>query len=206
MGPKRLVFLVVLAIFSLSLSPPSWHRVKHVFDGDTILLQNNEKVRYLGIDAPEIDHEGGKSEFMALDSRKFNRQAVARSAVRLQFDEEKRDRYGRILAYVFLENGEMLNALLVRRGLAHVLFTNGHIRYEGHLLRCQRQAMMEKLGIWSRPFNGNEKYYVGNRKSYRFHRPGCNFAANTSPKNSVRLTSRYDAFWQGYSPCRRCMP
>jgi micrococcal nuclease len=206
MGPKQLVFLVLLAIFSLALNPSSWHRVKYVFDGDTILLQNREKVRYLGIDAPEIDHEGGKSEFMALDARKFNMNSVAGFPIRLEFDGEKRDRYGRLLAYVFLETGDMVNALLVRRGLAHVMFTNGNIGYEDQLLRCQRQAMKEKLGIWSRPCRGNEKFYLGNRNSHRFHRPGCRFAKKISRKNTVRLKSRYDAFWEGYSPCNRCLP
>ena len=206
MGPKRFVFLVLIAILSLAPIPSSWHRVKYVFDGDTILLQNREKVRYLGIDAPEIDHEGEKSEFMALDARKFNMNSVAGSPIRLEFDGKKRDRYGRLLAYVFLETGDMVNALLVRRGLAHVMFKKGNIRYEDHLLRCQRQAMKEKLGIWSRPCKGNEKFYLGNRNSYRFHRPGCRFAARISSRNLVRFRSRIDAYWQGYSPCRECRP
>ena len=206
MGPKRFVFLVLLAIFSLALNPSPWHRVKYVFDGDTILLQNREKVRYLGIDAPEIDHEGGKSEFMALDARKFNMNSVAGSPIRLEFDGKKRDRYGRLLAYVFLETGDMVNALLVKRGLAHVMFKKGNIRYKDHLLRCQRQAMKEKLGLWRRPGMDAKGPCLGNRNSRRFHRPDCPFAARISSRNLVRFRSRIDAYWQGYSPCRECRP
>ncbi|MCD4716389.1 MAG: hypothetical protein K8R45_06565, partial [Desulfobacterales bacterium] len=60
--------------------------------------------------------------------------------------------------------------------------------------------------IWSRPCKGNEKFYLGNRNSYRFHRPGCRYAKKISRKNGIRFKSRYEAFRAGYSPCKRCMP
>src|SRR3989339_1288678 len=119
MRRKNLFLLFMAAFLGLSFTPSSFH-VRTVFDGDTIQLQSGEKVRYLGIDTPEM---GETVEFMAQEALQMNRRMVAGKRVRLEFDGEREDRYGRKLAYVFLENGEMINALLLRNGLAHVLVT-----------------------------------------------------------------------------------
>ncbi|MGE5842952.1 MAG: thermonuclease family protein, partial [Deltaproteobacteria bacterium] len=78
-------------------------------------------MRYLGVDSPEIDHQGGKSDFLALEARDLNARLVQGKSVRLESDAERKDRHGRLLAYVYLENGDMVNELLVRKGLARVL-------------------------------------------------------------------------------------
>jgi len=114
--------------------------------------------------------------------------------------------YGRRLAYVFLENGDMVNAILVKKGLAHVMLKTPNVKYKTELLDCQREAMKERLGIWSRSPATAEKYYLGNKNSYRFHRPTCPFGRKVSKKNIVRFQSRNDAFWEGYSPCKKCRP
>jgi endonuclease YncB( thermonuclease family) len=182
------------------------HTVKYVFDGDTVLLKSGKKVRYLGIDAPEIDHEEGKHEFMALSAKDFNSNLVKGAKVRLEYDQEKKDRYGRLLAYLFLENGKMINALLLERGLAYVLLKTPNLKYKEQLLKCQRKAINEKIGIWSKNLKLKEKEYIGNKRSFRFHRPDCPFGKKTSPRNRFRFKSRIDAFWEGYGPCKRCKP
>ncbi|UCF83081.1 MAG: thermonuclease family protein [Desulfobacteraceae bacterium] len=203
---NELVLLITLACLCLSMAPSEYRSVDFVYDGDTILLDGGDKVRYLGIDAPEIDHKGGKSEFMARAARNFNVKLVKDSRVKLEYDQEKRDRYGRRLAYVFLENGDMVNAVLLRKGLAHVMLHSLNVKYKTLLLDCQRKAMKEMLGIWRRSPKKEEKYYLGNKSSYRFHRPGCHFGRKISRRNVVRFQSRYNAFWAGFSPCKRCRP
>ena len=202
----KLVLLLVISIFFLSLTHVAYHNVKYVYDGDTILLGNGDKVRYLGINAPEIDCDAGKSETMAYAAREFNHRLVSHARVRMEYDIEKRDGYGRLLAYLFLENGDMVNALLVQKGLAHVLFIKPNIKYKDLFLNCQRRAMKEKLGIWCRLPRSEEEFYFGNRKSHRFHRAACPFGRKISPRDLVRFKSLYDAFWEGYAPCRRCKP
>lgn len=182
------------------------HKVRSVYDGDTILLDSGEKVRYLGIDTPEIDHSGGKSQFMAHAARDLNVKLVSKSRVRVEYDRKRWDRHGRLLAYVFLEDGQMVNAILLRKGLAHLMFKNSHFKYFSFLLSCQRQAMKKRIGIWSRNLKKGEKFYLGNRNSYRFHRPHCHFGRNMRKEHAVHFKTRYDAFWEGYSPCRQCMP
>jgi micrococcal nuclease len=81
-----------------------------------------------------------------------------------------------------------------------------NFKYFSLLLNDQRVAMKEKLGIWSRATAKMERYYLGNSKSYRFHRPGCAFAAQIRAYNLVKFDSRRKAFWEGFSPCKRCRP
>ncbi|MDY6972854.1 MAG: thermonuclease family protein [Thermodesulfobacteriota bacterium] len=194
------------ASICLALTPLPYHKVKFVYDGDTILLASGEKVRYLGIDAPEIDHTGGNSEFMASAARDFNIELVNRTQVRLEFDQEKRDRYGRLLSHVFLKNGKMVNAMVVRKGLAHVMLKSQDFKYKDLFLDCQRKAMKDRLGIWSRPFKHQEEFYSGNKNFFRFHRPSCPFGSRILARNLIRFDTRHDAFWEGYSPCKRCRP
>jgi micrococcal nuclease len=178
-----------------------------VFDGDTILLDTGHRVRYVGIDAPEIGREGRESEFMALEARAFNRRLVAQRSLRLEFDRERKDRHGRLLAYVFLEGGEMVNGLLIREGFAHVLYKKPNLKYQALFLRYQRHAITQKLGLWARKVSPTgEPYYVGNSSSKRFHRPDCPFGRKTRQDRRVIFDTRRDAFWEGYSPCRRCKP
>jgi len=203
---KKLAVVVILAGLCLSLAPVHYHKVKFVYDGDTILLSSGEKVRYLGIDAPEVDHEGGKSEAHAIEAWKFNREMLGGAQVRLEYDREKQDRYGRHLAYVFLKNGKMVNDLLVRKGLAHVMFIAPNLKYRDLLLESQREAMKKGRGIWGKRLKKKGKIFLGNRNSFRFHLPDCPFGKMISKKNLLTFRSIHDAFWEGYSPCRQCKP
>ena len=203
---KKIIFLLVLSFLCLSTGSVEYRKVQYVYDGDTILIQGREKVRYLGIDSPEIDYEGGKSEPMALEAKEFNAKWVGESLIRLEYDEERKDRHGRILAYVYLKGGPMINVLMVRHGLAHVLLKMEPLRYQDLLLDSQRKAMKDKIGIWKRPIDGNETAYLGNRRSHRFHRPDCPFGKHISPRNLVRFKTPFDAYWAGYAPCKQCRP
>ena len=218
---RRLPFVILLSIVltlfffyhhlavaagNIKVSPESYHKVTFVYDGDTVLLDSGEKVRLLGINCPEMDHGGGDSEFMAAAARHFTRERVKGTRVWLEHDSEKHDQYGRLLAYVFLEHGDMLNALLVREGLAHVIFNSKNRKHRDLLLDSQRKAMTAKHGIWSRPIGGKEKIYLGNKGSFRFHRPDCHFGRKISKKKRVRFKTRRQAFWDGFSPCKQCSP
>lgn len=206
MNRKHLLMALLLVSLALSFTPVCYERVKSVYDGDTILLNLGERVRYLGIDAPEIGHKGGKSEFMAMASKDYNLHLVVEKRVRLEFDREERDAYDRLLAYVFLENGDMINALMVRQGLAWVMARRPNLKHFSLLLNAQRSAIEEGLGIWSREEAESESRFLGSRESYRFHRSACAFAQQIRPHNLVVFERRRDAFWEGFSPCKECRP
>ena len=117
-------------------------RVKQVYDGDTVLLEDGRKVRYLGINAPEFQ------EPFYLKAKRLNESLVIGREIRLEFDQERTDSYGRVLAYVYASN-EMVNARLVQEGLAHAFFVGPNRTHHALLLRLQAEAQQRKVGIWS---------------------------------------------------------
>jgi micrococcal nuclease len=204
---SRLLTLLLIAVIGLSFSHPPYERTKAVYDGDTILLESGMKVRYLGIDAPEMGYEkGNPPEFMAPEAMDLNLRLVGNKRVRLEFDEVREDRYGRALAYVFLESGEMVNAILVRKGLAYVSARRPNVKYFPYLLEQQRLAMREGVGLWSKEVKRRESHYVSSTLSSTFHRPKCTKARGIPVHRRVRYDLREDALWEGLSPCRECKP
>jgi micrococcal nuclease len=117
-------------------------RVKQVYDGDTLLLEDGRKVRYLGINSPE------SLEPFFLKAKRLNESLILRKKIRLEFDQERMDAYNRLLAYVHIGD-LMVNAKLVREGLAHVFFIGPNRKYQSLLLQAQSEAKQRKVGFWS---------------------------------------------------------
>jgi micrococcal nuclease len=186
--------------------PPQEARVVHVWDGDTVTLAGGQRVRLLGIDAPELEREGWPAEFLAHKSTAVLAQIILDKRVRLEYDQLRYDQYGRLLAYLFLQDGVMVNAELVRQGLAHVYIVAPNTGYQEELLAAQHEAMEARRGIWLKALNQDEPHYLGNKNSLRFHRPDCRQGQQTAPANRVRIDSLQEAYRQGYSPCRTCQP
>ena len=181
-------------------------KVRWVDDGDSIVLSGGERLRYLGIDAPEVAHKDKPGEPFGDEAKAFNKKLVQGRWINLELTEQQRDHYGRLLAFVFLEDGTFVNGELVRRGYAHLLRKQPKLRYWERLLSLQRRALQEKRGIWSVPVVKKEKYYIGNKRSWIFHRPHCRFGLKTASGNRVRFNNRYEPLYQGFSPGRRCKP
>jgi len=199
-------FLIILSWFLPGSSLPAGRElVTVVLDGDTIQLANGQKVRYLGIDCPERAGSG-PPEFLAEEAYLFNRHLVLNKEVRLEDGAEPRDRYGRVLAYVFLDNGVLVNGELIKKGLAHVLYHGPWMERFDELLQRQREAIREGRGIWAKVLKETDDHYRGQAGSRRFHRLGCPFGKKIVPKNLMNFQSKKEAYWQGYSPCRSCKP
>jgi len=198
--------IFLLALLWVPLLAHGGSEVRFVYDGDTVVLEDGRRVRYLGIDTPEMGSDEERPEFLAEAARAFNEKAVRGVAVRLEFDRERKDRHGRWLAYVHLPDGRMLNAELIRSGLARVLAVRPNLEHFDRLVEAQQEAMANRAGIWSREavFEGGP--CVGSRRSRRFHRPECTYAARIHEDNRVRFETRWNAFWEGYSPCSGCLP
>lgn len=140
-------------------------RVLYVIDGDTIkVLHNNNKesVRLIGIDTPE-SRNNRRAVLQAQDMDKTTNEIVqmgrtakrhAQSLVRkgslvsLEFDAQQRDRYGRLLAYVYLPDGRMLNAEIIKNGFAMPLTVPPSVKYSKMFVELYRQARQEKKGLW----------------------------------------------------------
>lgn len=147
-------------------------RVRHVTDGDTLELENGEKVRYIGIDTPSVRRREDERwvedpEPFAKEATEENRKLVEGKKVRLEFDQEKRDRFGRLLAYVyvrigffgnasydgevFLDSHEIfMNAYLIQKGLARPLSVPPNSRYRERFEKLAREAKQKGLGLYAR--------------------------------------------------------
>ncbi|WP_169352771.1 thermonuclease family protein [Thermodesulfatator atlanticus] len=183
------------------------YSVRWVIDGDTIILSNGEKVRYAGINAPEIPHEDQPGEPYGKKALRFNIKLVKGKKVIIEPAEEKRDRFGRLLAYVFLPDGTFVQEAIVSAGLAFACYTYPNVKYFDRLLAAQREAMRYKRGLWweENLFRG-EPFYIGNKRSRRFHRQSCGFGKRTSARNRVIFSTMKQAFYEGYCPCKKCRP
>lgn len=124
---------------------PKETTVRRVIDGDTIELSSGTIVRYVGINAPD---NGQSFEEEATD---FNKKLVEGKKVKLEYDEYKSDRFGRILAYVIIDN-KNLSIELIRIGLAKVVIYEKRklLIYQQQLLDAEKEAKTKKLGIWSK--------------------------------------------------------
>jgi len=125
--------------------------VTRVVDGDTVevsLRGSTEDVRYIGVDTPESVAPGEPVECFGRRASEFNRELVEGERVALTFDDELRDRYGRLLAYVRLD-GLLVNAELVRRGMARTLEIEPNTDRAELLARLQRRAGSLGRGLWS---------------------------------------------------------
>lgn len=124
-----------------------------VVDGDTIVVSPNEKVRLIGVDTPETVHPKKIIECFGKDAKDFTRRAVEGKTVRLVLDDVNRirqhkDRYGRTLAYAYLEDGRMLNRELIRQGYAHA-YTRFRFRHRVEFRQLERTARDQAVGLWS---------------------------------------------------------
>jgi endonuclease YncB( thermonuclease family) len=115
--------------------------VRDVIDGDTVVLDDGRKVRYLGINAPE------HGQPYARDATNVNRRLVSGLPVRLEFDQIREDRHGRLLAYVH-RDGALVNEQLLAEGLAHVFSIPPNTRYAERFLHVQRKAKAARKGMW----------------------------------------------------------
>lgn len=127
-----------------------WEFVRRVLDGDTVLLASGERVRYIGVDTPEMHRRGKPVEPYAREAKEFNRRLVEGKWVRLELDLEQRDRYGRLLAYVYLEGGTFVNAELLRYGYARLMTIPPNVKHGELFSRLQKEAREAKRGLWGR--------------------------------------------------------
>jgi len=135
--------------------------VRRVIDGDTLELENSERLRLIGIDTPEM-HESQK---LYRDSRRtrqdlrtiqalgrrayaFTKKLIEGKRVSLEFDLQRQDRYKRLLAYVYLKDGTFVNAEIIKQGYASVMTVPPNVKYADLFLGLYQEARNNKRGLW----------------------------------------------------------
>ena len=143
-----LLFLAVcLACSSDAQQGVQWRRVVRVVDGDTLLLDRNERVRLIGVDTPETVDPRRPVERFGKEASDFTKRMAEGKNVRLEYDQDRIDRFGRTLAYVYLEDGTFLNAEIVRQGYGHA-YTQFPFKYLEEFRGYEREARESQRGLW----------------------------------------------------------
>jgi len=129
----------------------TWVKVAWVYDGDTFRAANGQRIRLLGINAPEIAHGTEPGQPWGERAKQALIRLIGNRMVRLKLDTEHRDIYGRLLAQVYLRDRRWVNGALVEHGHAVVYTFPPNLRWAAALLRLEKTARERQLGIWGLP-------------------------------------------------------
>lgn len=128
-------------------SPIAGYRsVIRIVDGDTIVLDGNEKVRLIGVNTPESVHPSKPVEYFSKEATEFIRSMVEGKRVKVEYDWQRTDKYGRTLAYVYLEGGTFVNLEIVRQGYGFA-YTKYPFKYMEEFRQAERQARENNSGL-----------------------------------------------------------
>ena len=204
--------------FSETRAGPGSNRVKavvsRVMDGDTIEVSIDgvvSRLRYTGIDAPELDSIDTNTRNIALKAVEKNRELTGGKTVELEKDVSDTDRYGRLLRYVYA-GGIMVNGELVKSGYAQAVSYPPDVKYKDLFNSLQSGAKAAKIGLWaqsgyySAPKPTEKGIYVGSKKSNKYHYPSCVWAQQINAENERWFSSAGEAKSGGYVPCKVCGP
>lgn len=167
------LFLFIVSCLSNSNSAQKTKEiyVTKVFDGDTIEISTGERVRYIGIDAPELhirdnDDWVEVKEPYAVEAYERNKSLVLGKKVKLVFDKEKKDKYNRLLCYVFVDD-KFINEILLSEGLAFLYLREPNTLYKERLIKAFKEAFLKRKNLYSNIFKPSElNYMLGNTGWY----------------------------------------
>ncbi len=162
---RTLSIIFILAFLSASLHAQQTTTVVRVVDGDTIKVRywgKDESIRLIGIDTPESrvnkkakrDAKRSGQDIKTITAMGKRATEYVESLVRpgdlitIEFDTQQRDRYDRLLGYVYLSNGKMLNEEIVKAGYANVMTIPPNVKYQDRFFKAYEQARERKRGLW----------------------------------------------------------
>jgi len=157
-----LIFLLLLSTQLLGQNPNFSYPynfskkvfVSRVIDGDTFVLSDSQRVRMLGVDCPEISRQNKPAELFSKEASEKTKSLVAHKTVKLTFDGNAFDIFGRLLAYVWMTDSKgkdsvFVQAELLKNGFARISYYTKEKRYYSLFYNLRNTARKKKLGIWS---------------------------------------------------------
>lgn len=147
--PKAFLFLLIFSFFLFSLcflffSSPEFFLVSEVIDGDTIRLSDGRRIRYINVDTPE------EGQCFAQEAKEMNEKLVLGKKVRLERDVNEMDRFGRYLAYVYVQEGEevFVNDYLLAEGAGEFFLDTVNLKHQKELVQAAEKAHEEEKSRW----------------------------------------------------------
>jgi micrococcal nuclease len=217
---RMILMITVLCLFAAGCAPDEQPKpngemrvtVKRVVDGDTFETASGDKVRMIGVDTPETVKPNHPVEPYGKEASAYTKQLLTGKQVLLRFDVEPRDKYGRLLAYVYLPDGTFVNEILVREGYARILTIPPNVRHADLFLQAEREAREQNRGLWGleiqkgddgqspppgKPIKGN----INAKGEKIYHLPGTKDYERT--KAEVWFATEEEARAAGFRPPRR---
>jgi len=196
----------VIEVIQIPDTTPTEANVVRVVDGDTILLDSGEKVRFVGINTPE------KWEYYYVEATVALRNLVGNQTVLLERDITDKDKYGRLLRYVYLLDGTLVNGLMVEGGYAKAYHYPPDVKHYDGFVVLETEAKEAKLGIWN--LTGLESVvqesfspgcnYVASKSGEVYYSKDCKYANRILEKNRVCFESADEAVEAGYRLTKKC--
>ena len=125
-----------------------WVQTRYIHDGDTVWLDDGIKVRIIGLNAPELAREGKLGEPLAVRARDALRRQVS-GKLGLEYDEQRKDRYGRVLAHIYSASRVNIAAVLISKGLAHAVTFSPNVKHRQCYQGAEQVAREAGVGVWS---------------------------------------------------------
>ena len=122
--------------------------VERIIDGDTLVLHGIGRVRLIGVDTPETKHPQKRVEQFGRESSEFLRRLAQGQRVTIEFDHRTHDRYGRLLAYLYLPDGRSINAEIIRQGYGFAYTVYAFKRLDRYRA-LEREARVAGRGLWA---------------------------------------------------------
>ena len=210
---SRHVFLLALVcLFSTFGHAGELATVTRVVDGDTLevsIAGRIEKVRLIGVDTPETVHPQKPVEYFGKEASAFTRRMVEGKTVRLEPDTQNtnRDKYNRLLRYVYLPDGRLLNAEIISQGYGHA-YTRFPFSKMEEFRALEREAREANRGLWgdggesagrATTASGEHTVYV-TRTGSKYHQEGCRHLSKSKIPSSLADAAA------SYDPCKACKP
>ncbi|BCJ85894.1 thermonuclease family protein [Effusibacillus dendaii] len=134
-----------------------WETVKHVVDGDTVESESGEKIRLIGVNTPETVKPNSSVQPYGKAASDFTKSQLQGKKVFIEQDVQPKDKYGRTLAYLYLQEPKteqeieqyMFNAILLKEGYAQLMTIPPNVKYADLFVKLQRQARESNKGLWS---------------------------------------------------------
>lgn len=143
-------FFIVFLFIPFAVHAQDYFLCTRVVDGDTIIVSiegKNERVRLIGVDTPETKHPKKRVQYFGKEATAFTKRMVEGKNILLEYDQQHRDKYNRLLAYVYLGDGTFLNAEIIKQGYGFA-YTRFPFKYLDEFREYEKEARESNKGLW----------------------------------------------------------
>lgn len=145
--PNICLLILILSLAVLA-EASELYKILRVVDGDTVVLSEIGKVRLIGVDTPETVDPRRPVQYFGVEASQYLKKLATGKQVRVEYDFNRRDRFGRTLAYLYLEDGTFLNSEIIKQGYGHA-FIKYPFKFMDQFKAFEKQARINKVGLWA---------------------------------------------------------